>query len=152
STVSPLNRLRGSKDLEENLQLLRDASSESPNGMPLWLDLRSGLDPVAAQHLVQEVAEAASRGEITAPVILEQHVGLRHRDRLTALQRQANAASTGHELRIMAGGRSAWGAPGLRRLVHKGSLGAINIRPAAAGGLLAALDLADTVKELAPQM
>jgi D-alanine-D-alanine ligase-like ATP-grasp enzyme/acylphosphatase len=62
-----------------------------------------------------------------------------HRNALAAV---AASARAGADIRIMAGS-SVWSQQGLERLIARGGCGALNIRPAAAGGLLASLELAE---------
>lgn len=146
--VTAITRLRGSSDLEANFDILRHAPITHA---PVWLDLNGSLKPEEARQFVEKVAHLAASGELPKNLLLEQPVGLRHRDQLPALQRLATSAAADVEVQIMAGGRSFWGAQSLHRLVHQGGAGAYDLRPAAAGGIAAGVDLARAVKERAPE-
>ncbi|WP_166354823.1 enolase C-terminal domain-like protein [Phytoactinopolyspora limicola] len=147
--------LVGGSGIDRNLALLREAAvgRDGTSDEALWIDLRGGLNPPDAAELVRQVVGAASAGELPRHVVLEQPVRMRHRHQLTALQRKADDAGrkAGVEVRVMAGS-SVWSRQGLDRLIARGGCGALNIRPAAAGGLLASLELADVALEANPDV
>jgi D-alanine-D-alanine ligase-like ATP-grasp enzyme/acylphosphatase len=78
----------------------------------------------------------------------------RNRHLLAGLQKKADAAAaastrSGVEIQIMAGA-SVWSRQGLDRLLGRGRIAALNIRPAAVGGLTAAADLVEAAVAAQP--
>lgn len=124
--------------------------------VPLWLDVRCSFGPADAGRFLQAVAEAIGAGRIGPRVVVEQPVRNRYRHVLPRLQRKANAwaAKTGRsdaEIRLMAGA-SVFSRQGLDRLMARGGCGALAIRPAAVGGLVAARELAEAAMAAKPDI
>ncbi|NDL57425.1 acylphosphatase [Phytoactinopolyspora mesophila] len=156
--VSGLVALTGGSGVEKNLALLTEAAaSQSGDGdEPLWIDLRGSLSPPDAADLIEQVVRAISAEQLPRQVILEQPVRPRNRQQLPDLQRKAAAAAAaspraGVDVRVVAGS-SVWSRQGLDRLIARGGSGALNIRPAAAGGLLASIELAEVALAANPDI
>lgn len=114
---------------------------------PLWVECGGGLDRERATAFVEEAARSMVRGHLPPHVILEQPVPARYADHLATLQRQADEilgdpGDVGLQL-IVLGDESIWDQHSLGRLRKLGGLRAVTVRPAQAGGLLAAMDLAE---------
>ena len=119
--------------------------------LPLWVEFDGGLTREAASSLIEEVALSMAAGFLPTDVLIEQPVPVKYGDHLPTLQKEAD-----HHLRqagredlklTVLGDESIWDQHSLGRLQKLGGLRAVTVRPAQAGGLLAALDLAqNTVK------
>ncbi|NEE04093.1 enolase C-terminal domain-like protein [Phytoactinopolyspora halotolerans] len=150
--------LSGRSGTENNLAILHEAAEGDTGSIdePLWIDVRGSLSPPDAAELVRTVVRDVSLRKLPRQVIIEEPVRPRHRHHLTALQRKAAAAAAesgrpGVDVRIMAG-ESVWSRQGLERLIAKGGVGALNIRPAAVGGLLASIELAQAALTADPDV
>lgn len=136
----------------DHLEVLATVSRSRTLGhaeKPLWVECSGQLDRGAASRLVDEVARSMVRGHLPPNVLLEQPVPARFADHLATLQRRADQilgdAGAAHlDLRIL-GDESIWDQHSLGRLRKLGGLRAITVRPAQAGGILAAMDLAEAV-------
>ncbi|WP_129665207.1 enolase C-terminal domain-like protein [Phytoactinopolyspora endophytica] len=150
--------LTGRSGVEKNLAALQEAA-ESYSGSddePLWIDLKGSLSPTNASEFVRSVVREISVRKLPRQVVLEQPVRPRHRQQLPSLQRKAKTAADscgrpGVDVRIMAG-TCVWSRQGLERLIAKGGTGALNIRPAAVGGLLASIELAQVALAADPDI
>ncbi|MDS2174058.1 acylphosphatase [Nesterenkonia sp. CL21] len=114
---------------------------------PLWVECSGRLDREESSALVDEVARSMVRGHLPPNVLLEQPVPARYADHLPALQRRADriiadAGASHLDLKVL-GDESIWDQHSLGRLRKLGGLRAVTVRPAQAGGLLAAMDLAE---------
>lgn len=116
--------------------------------LPLWVEFEGRLNRNAASNMVREVALSMASGFLPTTVLLEQPVPVHYGDHMPTLQKQADAhlREAGREdLQLtVIGDESVWDQHSLGRLKKLGGLRAVAVRPARAGGLLAALDLAHT--------
>lgn len=145
-------RLSVRPDREDSLDLLRRWAHDHPGGTPAWLNLQAGLTPAAARELVDQVTKGASQGHLPRQIVLEQPVGLQHRDRIPALHKRAVNGNGSADVRIMTGGTALWSVPGLQNLRPRGRFGALHIQPASAGGLLASMTLAHEALRANPEL
>lgn len=145
-------RLNGSEDIEESADFLEIAATVSRSrkvsqaDKPLWIELHGAMEREQATELTGHITDSMLRGHLPNQVLVEQPVIMKFADHLPKLQQQADQAfkDAGREdlaLTIM-GDESIWDLHSLGRLRKLGGLRAINIRPAQAGGLLAAIELA----------
>lgn len=150
SETHEMVRLTGSEDIQENVGLLKTATSINLElgiaDKPLWLDLNGVFNRRDASRLVKEIAELAASGDISSEVILEQPVPVLYGDHLGTLQKDADSiieksGRVGIVVRVQ-GDESVSDAKSVARLKKVGGVRGINVRPAQAGGLLASLDLA----------
>lgn len=114
---------------------------------PLWLDLNGALTREEASEFVQDAVNAAAENLLSTQLIIEQPVPVKYGDYLSVLQKEAQrqAEQLGRQdldIRI-AGDETIWDVHSLNRLRKQGTVQAINIRPAQAGGLLASIELAE---------
>lgn len=114
--------------------------------LPLWVEFDGGLTREAASSLIEEVALSMAAGFLPTDVLIEQPVPVKYGDHLPTLQKEADhhLGQAGREdLKLtVIGDESIWDQHSLGRLKKLGGLRAVTVRPAQAGGLLAALDLA----------
>lgn len=114
--------------------------------LPLWVEFDGGLTREAASSLIAEVALSMAAGFLPTEVLIEQPVPVKYGDHLPTLQKEADhhLGQAGREdLKLtVIGDESIWDQHSLGRLQKLGGLRAVTVRPAQAGGLLAALDLA----------
>lgn len=158
---SERTRVLGTSDAEETLRFLLTTASinaqllagEDPQ--PLWIDFNGSLDAASAQWFVDELASRIASGALPSHVVVEQPVASEDRAQLAELQRAADAAVAAHEAagaKIVVMVDEAVSDPAdLRELPGREVLGALNIRPAQAGGLLAALEMARDVHDRDPE-
>ncbi|MDN6637671.1 MAG: acylphosphatase [Yaniella sp.] len=151
-------RLIGVDDPAANIEFLDTVAAINRElgvpDKPLLLDLDGALNREQATLCVRMIAKGVNNGTLPNEVILEQPVPLLYSDHLGTLQMEANEAiqnakRSGLELRIQ-GDESVWDVHSASRLKKVGGVRGINIRPARAGGLLTALDLADRVAKENP--
>jgi D-alanine-D-alanine ligase-like ATP-grasp enzyme/L-alanine-DL-glutamate epimerase-like enolase superfamily enzyme/acylphosphatase len=146
-------RLEGGKDTDQVadfMELVATVCRSRRVGQanrPLWLEMHGALDREHATEFISDMARSMMAGHLPTDVVIEQPVPARFADHLAALQQLADRtfSNDGHEhlkLTIM-GDESIWDQHSLGRLKKLGGLRAVNIRPAQAGGLLQAIDLAD---------
>ncbi|WP_235019924.1 enolase C-terminal domain-like protein [Ruania rhizosphaerae] len=153
----PMIRVKGSGDIDGDLNILRvvhETNVRAAAEKPIWMDLNEGLDSSGAGVFVERVARDIGEGRLPREVTLEQPVPHSSRERLPALQRQADKLCEGYgsgTILIMAD-ESLWDTTDLEWLHRHGGCRAINIKTAKAGGLLASLDLARRAVELDPDM
>lgn len=146
-----LTRVTGSGDPFADLHFLEKVSGINHElgrpDKPLLVDLDGALDRRQASSFVLAIAEAVVNERMPAEVIVEQPVPVQYSDHLGTLQREASAileTSERSDLTLRIGGdESVWDIHSIGRLRKVGGVRAINIRPARAGGLLAAFDLAE---------
>lgn len=152
------NRLSGVADTHANLTFLETVAKinhELGNAdTPLLIDLDGALNREQASNFVELVATSVINGNIPRDVTLEQPVAMRYSDHLGALQKLADDLSRKSGLADttirISGDESVWDIHSANRLSRVGGVRGINIRPARAGGLLAALDLANQVIQNEP--
>ncbi|OSM42635.1 acylphosphatase [Nesterenkonia sp. PF2B19] len=146
-------RTVGGRSVEKSvdaLEILSTVSRSRAVGQgekPLWVEGSGLMDRDQAMELVEEIATSMVRGHLPAEVLLEQPVPARYADHLPALQRRADdilAEADREGLRLLiVGDESIWDLHSLGRLRKLGGLRAVVVRPAQAGGVLAAMDLAE---------
>ncbi|NED97153.1 ATP-grasp domain-containing protein [Phytoactinopolyspora alkaliphila] len=154
ATSSPLVAM--SARAENNVATLEEAVAEhgGVDERPLWVDLRGSMTPPAASEFIRLVADAAGDRRLPRRIIVEQPVRNRNRHLLAGLQKKADAAAAsanlpGVEIQVMAGA-SVSSRQGLDRLLGRGGVGALNVRPAAVGGLMAAADIVEAAVTAQP--
>lgn len=120
------------------------AASQGPAERTVWIDAGASLSDKSSEDLVRDVIEAFSGQRLEQTVLINQPFQARGPERLHKLQRfideqlRDNAALN---VQVLAD-YDAWDTDALREVQAQGRLGGIRIRPARAGGLLAAADLA----------
>lgn len=153
----PMVRIKGSGNIERDLQLLQLVHATTTNSghpKPVWMDLNEGFSPAAATTFVDRIAQEIARGTLPTIITLEQPVPHIAREALPTLQRHADAVTATQQqgdIRIMPD-ESIWDIEDLEWLHARGGCRAINIKTAKAGGLLASLDLARRAVELDPDI
>lgn len=153
SEPGDLVRISGTGDIAENLDFMEfvTANGRRPEvdhaDRPLLIDLNGNLTRPQAEQLVSDVVQAASEGRLPSSIIIEQPVSMVEGSCLSALQTRAErlvAESDRPHLEVrVAADESVWDETSLDELETDYALGAVNIRPAQAGGFLASLDLAE---------
>lgn len=148
-------RLQGPDGVAEAVGFMEKAAAvdRSRSGehkeLSLWVEFDGVLNRQAASSLVRETVLSMAAGFMPAEVLLEQPVPVKYGDHLPVLQREADdyVREAGREdLRLtVMGDESIWDQKSLRRLKKLGALRAVTVRPGQAGGLLAALDLAQMI-------
>ena len=121
---------------------------------PLWVDFNGAYTFEEAHTLVAEVVRTAAANQLPSTILLEQPVGANSGELLPRLQDEIDTAvaETGRadlDIRVVAD-ESVWDAESVRALQEIGSVRAINIRPAQAGGLLASLEMVEQVLQRDP--
>lgn len=144
-------RIAVEPDEQEILKRLRQWLGNDPAG-PAWVHLQARLEPSAAESLIERVADGVARKELPQQIIIEEPLGLKHRTRLSALQKRAVVRHGAGDVRIMTGGQSVWGLAGLRAVQAGGGCRALHIRPASSGGLLASIALAKEAVQRNPDL
>jgi L-alanine-DL-glutamate epimerase-like enolase superfamily enzyme/D-alanine-D-alanine ligase-like ATP-grasp enzyme/acylphosphatase len=143
--VFPTVRVKGTGDGDRDLAVLRlvhEANLEAGGPKPLWIDQNEGASPDEADAFVDAVAAAMAAGDLPGDITLEQPVPRVLGSHLAALQARADAATpAGSRVWIMPD-ESLWDLSDLEELQRAGGCGAINIKTAKAGGLLASLRMA----------
>jgi D-alanine-D-alanine ligase-like ATP-grasp enzyme/L-alanine-DL-glutamate epimerase-like enolase superfamily enzyme/acylphosphatase len=145
-------RIKGSEHVEGSIEHMEKAAAVDRSRvgrcdhLPLWVEFNGAMTREAASRLVEEVALGMAAGFLPTEVLLEQPVPVKYGDHLPTLQKEADhyLRLTGREdLQLtVVGDESIWDQHSLGRLQKLGGLRAVTVRPAQAGGLLAALDLA----------
>ncbi|NDK30733.1 acylphosphatase [Nesterenkonia haasae] len=140
-------KFRGAVERESVLPTLRSlvGASGGESGRTVWIDAGSTLSVASSEALVDDVAAAFRSSSHQHHVFISQPFRSRSVEKLRGLQNYADEqlkSDTSLSVHIVAD-NNAWDAPELRDILETGSLGAVRVRPAQAGGLLAAIDLAE---------
>lgn len=140
-------KFRGAQERELAMPTLRRLSGAAakPDRRTIWIDAGNSLSLAKSEALVNDVVAALENGSVEQTVFISQPFRSKSPEKLVALQKHVDAKlgdSRQLSVQIVAD-HNAWDAADLRNLLNAGRLGAVRIRPAQAGGLLAAIDLAD---------
>jgi D-alanine-D-alanine ligase-like ATP-grasp enzyme/L-alanine-DL-glutamate epimerase-like enolase superfamily enzyme/acylphosphatase len=153
----PVTRLKGSGDLDGDLQLLAVASlvaQDHGHDRVIWIDCNEGMPVERAEAFVTQVASGMTKGELARRIIVEQPVPKRDGSHLPELQRRADEAlgegARALDLRLMPD-ESLWDRGDLERLGRRGAVRAVNIKAQKAGGLLPSLELAEAALARDPE-
>ncbi|WP_083914897.1 enolase C-terminal domain-like protein [Ilumatobacter nonamiensis] len=138
-------RLKGFGDVERDVELMRTIGQLVREAGPdnlLWIDENGELADDEAVEFTDRLVDLIRAGVLPRRVVVEQPVSSTS-ELLPVLQRRAdNALDGGGDLRIMADER-IWDIADFGPVVEDHGCRAINIKIPKAGGLLAALDLAE---------
>ena len=150
-------RVKGDQRQDVNFDYLRQLShlNRQYNGSKfIWLDLNEALTPEMAASFIDQIGAAKASGEIIGQVIIEQPVPAHETAVLSELQKRADAIGTTDDglrsLTIMAD-ESLLTMDDWSALAEHGGCGAVNIKIAKAGGLLAAQNIANAVYDHDPR-
>lgn len=158
---SEYTRLLGTAELDESIEMMCTAAFINAGPVvaefekPQWIDFNGQLSEALAEQLLDRLVELMVSGDLPNRLVVEQPVASEEVAALPRLQRRADAAVAAAGLAegalVIMADEAIWDAEDLAALAESGTVRALNIRPAQAGGLLASLDLARAFHRTDPE-
>lgn len=152
----PAWRIKGDARVEVNLDYLRNLTELNRRKFNMtkfmWIDINEALSEDEARDFLAQVIADHDAGLIEGKLVVEQPVKKADYKALPRLQAFADSQPReGLKIVVMAD-ESLFGLNDWRKLEAEGGCGAINIKVPKAGGLLAALDIAQAATQFNPEI
>lgn len=150
----PACRAKGASNTALNVEILRSVTNvarEMGTDKVAWVDMNEAYAPEALPALLDAIVDSARSGEIRGTVVLEQPVAKKFAQEMCTFQKKASALTTDLDLDlILMADESLWDIEDLQELHGYGGCRGINIKVQKCGGLLQAMDIAESAVAFDP--